>query len=35
MRESADLTYYQKNQDVILYRARDYYELKRGEERDK
>ena len=26
MSESADLTYYQKNQDVILNRARDYYE---------
>ena len=26
MRESADLTYYQKNRDVILNRAEDYYE---------
>ena len=26
MSESADLTYYQKNRDVILNRARDYYE---------
>ena len=26
MSESADLTYYQKNQDIILNRARDYYE---------
>ena len=24
--ESADLTYYQKNRDVILNRAKDYYE---------
>ena len=24
--ESADLTYYQRNQDVILVRAKDYYE---------
>ena len=26
MRESAYLTYYQKNWDVILNRAKDYYE---------
>ena len=26
MSESADLTYYQKNRDVILNRARDYYQ---------
>ena len=26
MSESADLTYYQRNQDVILNRAKDYYE---------
>ena len=26
MSESADLTYYQKNRDVVLNRARDYYE---------
>ena len=26
MRESADLTYYQRNQDVILNRAKDCYE---------
>ena len=26
MSEYADLTYYQKNQDVILNRAKDYYE---------
>ena len=26
MRECAYLTYYQKNQDVILNRAKDYYE---------
>ena len=24
--ECADLTYYQKNRDVILNRAKDYYE---------
>ena len=39
MSENADLTYYQKNRDVILNRAKDYYEhdkerLKR-EARDK
>ena len=26
MSEHADLTYYQKNQDVMLNRAEDYYE---------
>ena len=26
MSEYADLTYYQKNQDVIINRAKDYYE---------
>ena len=26
MTESADLTYYQKNRNVILNRAKDYYE---------
>ena len=26
MSESADLTYYQKNWDVILNRSKDYYE---------
>ena len=26
MSENADLTYYQKNRDVILNRARDYYQ---------
>ena len=26
MNEQADLTYYQKNQDLILNRAKDYYE---------
>ena len=26
MGESADLTYYQRNRDVILNRAKDYYE---------
>ena len=26
MKEYADLTYYQKNRDVMLNRAKDYYE---------
>ena len=26
MSESADLTYYQRNREVILNRAKDYYE---------
>ena len=26
MSENTDLTYYQKNQDVILNKAKDYYE---------
>ena len=26
MSQSADLTYYQRNRDVILNRAKDYYE---------
>ena len=26
MSESADLTYYQRNRDVILNRAKDYYQ---------
>ena len=26
MNESADITYYQRNRDVILNRANDYYE---------
>ena len=26
MNESADLTYYQRNRDVVLNRAKDYYE---------
>ena len=30
MSESADLTYYQKNRDVILNRAKDYYENDKG-----
>ena len=37
--ESADLTYYQRNRDVILNRAKDYYkndkERLRGQARDK
>ena len=37
--EFADLTYYQRNQDVILNRAKDYYENDkerlRGQARDK
>ena len=28
MRESSDLTYYQKNRDVMLNRAKGYYEKK-------
>ena len=39
MSESADLTYYQKNRDVILNRAKDYYkndkERLREQARDK
>ena len=39
MSESADLTYYQRNRDVILNRAKDYYENDkeklRGKTRDK
>ena len=39
MSESADLTYYQRNRDVILNRAKDYYENDkkrlREQERDK
>ena len=27
MGECADLTYYQRNRDVILNRAKDYYEM--------
>ena len=27
MTENIDLTYYQKNRDVILNRAKDYYEI--------
>ena len=30
MSESADLTYHQKNRDVILNRAKDYYENDKG-----
>ena len=26
MSEGADLTYYQRNRDVVLNRAKDYYE---------
>ena len=39
MSESAYLTYYQRNRDVILNRAKDYYENDkerlRGQARDK
>ena len=39
MSESADLTYYQRNRDVILNRAKDYYkndkERLRGQARGK
>ena len=30
MNECADLTYYQRNRDVILNRAKDYYENDKG-----
>ena len=30
----SDLTYYQKNQDVILNRAKDYYENDKGRLRE-
>ena len=30
MSEYADLTYYQRNRDVILNRAKDYYENDKG-----
>ena len=32
--ESADLTYYQKNREVILNRAKDYYENNKKRLRD-
>ena len=32
--ESAYLTYYQKNRDVILNRAKDYYENDKGRLRE-
>ena len=35
MSESADLSYYQKNRDVILNRARDYYENDKERLREK
>ena len=39
LNESADLTYHQRNRDVILNRAKDYYENDkerlRGQARDK
>ena len=34
MSEGTDLTYYQKSQDVILYRAKDYYENYKGRLRE-
>ena len=34
MSESAYLTYYQKNRDVILNRAKDYYENDKGRLRE-
>ena len=34
MSESADLTYYQRNRDVILNRAKDYYENNKERLRD-
>ena len=30
MSKSADLTYYQRNRDVILNKAKDYYENDKG-----
>ena len=27
MSENTDLTYYRRNQDIILNRAKDYYEM--------
>ena len=30
MSESTDLTYYQKNKDVILNKAKDYYKNNKG-----
>ena len=39
MSENTDLTYYQRNQDVMLSKAKDYYknnkERLRGQARDK
>ena len=35
MSEKAYLTYYQKNRDVILNRAKDYYENEKERLRDK
>ena len=39
MRESTDLTYYQRNRNIILNRTKDYYENDterlRGQARDK
>ena len=34
MSGSAYLTYYQRNQDVILNRAKDYYEIDKGRLRE-
>ena len=34
MSEGTDLTYYQKSQDVILYRAKEYYENYKGRLRE-
>ena len=35
MIESADLTYYQKNRDIILNRAKDYYKNDKERLREK
>ena len=34
MSKSADLTYYQRNRDVILNKAKDYYENDKGRLRE-
>ena len=34
MNENVDLSYYQKNRDIILNRAKDYYENDKGRLRE-
>ena len=34
MSEGADLTYYQRNRDVVLNRVKDYYENDKGRLRE-